>query len=183
MDRLQERTQMFGRIVVGAAAAALLAGCASPGRVYHPSPGDTTYRDVPVRDVRYGDGRYAGDDRHARQDAYHAGGTTTAAPRGNVLPGQFAGAVVGGLAGAQIGRGNGRLAGAAFGAAAGAYGVGRMADPCQPDLNAGHAIGGVAGGLLGSMVGNGRGRTLATALGAAAGAITGGNVAAEPRCR
>jgi uncharacterized protein YcfJ len=180
---MQEATQMIGRMLVAAAATALLAGCASQGGYYHSAPADRAYREPHVRDYRVRDvERRDYGYREAVPDRTHSS-APTAGQRGNVVPAQVAGAVAGGLLGAQVGSGSGRLAAAAVGAAAGAYGVGRMADPCQPDLNAGHAVGGVAGGLLGSMVGSGRGRSLATALGAAAGAITGGNLASQPGCR
>lgn len=84
--------------------------------------------------------------------------------------GQVTGAVIGGLMGTQAGN---RLGGAALGAAVGALAGGKLADPCQPNVNAGSLWGALAGGWLGSLFGGGRGREFFTALGAAGGAVRG----------
>lgn len=151
-------------MITGALLAVLAAGCASTG-------GGGYYQSAPYQNYGY---HYA-----SGQPQY---GSTL---QGNVLPAQAAGALAGGLLGAQFGSGNGRLAAAALGATAGAYGVGKFADPCQPDLNLGHALGALAGGLLGSQFGRGRGNVAATALGATTGALVGGNLRAtpNPNCR
>lgn len=84
--------------------------------------------------------------------------------------GQVTGAVIGGLIGTQTGN---RLGGVAIGAAVGALAGGKIADPCQPNANAGSLWGAIAGGWLGSLFGGGRGREFFTALGAAGGAVRG----------
>lgn len=84
--------------------------------------------------------------------------------------GQVTGAVLGGLIGTQAGN---RLGGAAIGAAVGALAGGKLADPCQPNANAGSLWGALAGAWLGSLFGGGRGREFFTALGAAGGAVRG----------
>lgn len=84
--------------------------------------------------------------------------------------GQRTGAVIGALIGTQAGH---RLTGVGAGAAIGALAGGKLADPCQPDANAGSLWGALAGGWLGSLFGSGRGREFFTALGAAGGALRG----------
>ena len=84
--------------------------------------------------------------------------------------GQMTGAVIGGLLGTQAGN---RLAGVGVGAAIGALAGGKLADPCQPNVNSGSIWGALAGGWLGSLFGGGRGREFFTALGAAGGAVRG----------
>ncbi len=84
--------------------------------------------------------------------------------------GQVTGAVMGGLIGTQAGN---RLGGVAVGAAMGALAGGKLADPCQPNLNTGSVWGALLGGWLGSAFGGGRGREFFTALGAAGGAVRG----------
>lgn len=164
------------RLVLAVTMVLAAAGCATPG--YY---GAGSYD----RGYGYNNGYRGGYAAYPAANYGAAGGGYAPAQRGNVLPAQVAGAIAGGLLGAQVGQGSGRTAAAAVGAAAGAYGVGRAADPCQPDLNAGHFVGALAGGLLGAQVGGGRGRDAATALGAAAGSILGGNMGATPNpaCR
>ena len=84
--------------------------------------------------------------------------------------GQVTGAAVGGLIGSQAGN---RPGGVAIGAAMGALAGGKLADPCQPNVNAGSVWGALLGGWLGSAFGGGRGRDFFTALGAAGGAVRG----------
>lgn len=100
---------------------------------------------------------------------YSTRGSTAA--RGD---GQMAGGVVGALIGTQVGGGpGGRSAGVLLGSAVGALAGGKLADPCQPDANAGSFWGALAGGWLGSLFGGGRTRDLFIALGAAGGAVRG----------
>lgn len=95
--------------------------------------------------------------------------------------GQTAGAVVGALIGAQAGN---RAAGVVAGSAIGALAGGKLADPCQPDANAGSLWGALAGGWLGSLFGGGRSRDFFIALGAAGGAVRGTEMWGEGRrCR
>ena len=95
--------------------------------------------------------------------------------------GQTAGAVLGALVGAQAGN---RVAGVAVGSAVGALAGGKLADPCQPDANAGSLWGALAGGFLGSLFGGGRGRDAFIALGASGGAVRGTEMWGDRRsCR
>ena len=95
--------------------------------------------------------------------------------------GQTAGAVVGALIGAQAGN---RAAGVVAGSAIGALAGGKLADPCQPDANAGSLWGALAGGWLGSLFGGGRSRDFFIALGAAGGAVRGTEMWGDGRrCR
>ena len=95
--------------------------------------------------------------------------------------GQMAGAVLGALVGAQAGN---RVAGVAVGSAVGALAGGKLADPCQPDANAGSLWGALAGGFLGSLFGGGRGRDVFIALGASGGAVRGTEMWGDRRsCR
>ncbi len=95
--------------------------------------------------------------------------------------GQTAGAVAGALIGAQAGN---RVAGVVAGSAIGALAGGKLADPCQPDANAGSLWGALAGGWLGSLFGGGRSRDFFIALGAAGGAVRGSEMWGEGRrCR
>ena len=97
-----------------------------------------------------------------RSDGQRSDGQRSDGPR--------TGAVIGALIGTQAGH---RLTGVGAGAAIGALAGGKLADPCQPDVNAGSLWGALAGGWLGSLFGGGRGRELFTALGAAGGALRG----------
>ena len=95
--------------------------------------------------------------------------------------GQLAGGIVGSLIGAQAGN---RPGGIVVGAALGTLAGGKLADPCQPDANAGSIWGALAGGLLGSMFGGGRSRDFFIALGAGGGALRGTEMWGDGRrCR
>ncbi len=95
--------------------------------------------------------------------------------------GQVAGAVLGALIGVQAGN---RVAGVAIGSSVGALAGGKLADPCQPDANAGSLWGALAGGFLGSLFGGGRGREAFIALGASGGAVRGTELWGDRRnCR
>ena len=95
--------------------------------------------------------------------------------------GQVAGAVLGALVGVQAGN---RVAGVAIGSAVGALAGGKLADPCQPDANAGSLWGTLAGAWVGSLFGGGRGREMFIALGASGGAVRGTEMWGDNRrCR
>ena len=150
-----------GALILALAATAFASGCATQAP-YSSGQYDRGYDSYPV--------------------THSTSAPAPSSSSGSYLP-QAAGAVAGGLLGAQVGRGNGRVAASAAGAATGAYAAGRIADPCQPSLNAGHLIGALAGGLLGAQVGGGNGRTAAAAVGAAAGSTIGGNMGGSSSCR
>lgn len=145
---------------------------------------------APVRPAAAPDASENGSRRGSPADASEATTGAAAAPyppystrsaREARADGQVTGAAVGALIGAQAGN---RVAGVVVGSAVGALAGGKLADPCQPDANAGSIWGALAGGWLGSLFGGGRGRDFFIALGAASGAVRGTEMDSDGRrCR